>query len=256
MAEVTTHAPGAFCWIELGTTDQRAAKDFYSKLFGWSFVDNEMGPGMTYTIFKLRGRDAAACYTLDPAKMKGVPPHWMLYVATADAAASAGRAAELGGTVTAPAFDVGTLGKMAVLADPAGGSFCVWEPRANAGIGIHDEPGAFCWGQLNTADTAKAEAFYTSLFGWQAKTGSGGGMTYTEWLLAGKPIGGMMAPPDGAHVPPHWLPYFAVADCDATAALAASLGAKTYVPPTAIEGMGRFAVLADPQGATFAIYRE
>jgi hypothetical protein len=256
MAEVSSHAPGAFCWIELGTTNQNAAKEFYGKLFGWSFADSEMGPGMTYTIFKLKGRDAAACYTLDAAKMPGVPPHWMIYVASADAGASAKRAAELGGRVTAPAFEVGTFGKMAVLADPAGGNFCVWEAKENPGIGIHNEPGAFCWGQLNTNETAKSEAFYAALFGWTAKTGSGGGMTYTEWMLGGTPIGGMMAPPDGARVPSHWLPYFAVADCDKAAALAASLGARTYVPPTSIEGTGRFAVLADPQGAAFAIYRE
>lgn len=255
MPEVTKHAPGAFCWVELGTTDQKAAKDFYGKLFGWTFQDSESGPGMTYTMFKLKGRDVAAGYTLDAAKMPGVPPHWMLYVATADAGESARRAGELGGKVTAPAFEVGEFGRMAILADPQGGNFCVWEPKQNPGIGIHNEPGAFCWGQLNTTDTASAEAFYKALFPWQAKTGTGGGMTYTEWTLGGAPIGGMMSLPPDAPAPPHWLPYFAVADCAAAAALATSLGARTYVPPTAIEGTGEFAVFADPQGATFAIYR-
>lgn len=256
MAEVTSHPPGAFCWIELATTDPKAAKDFYTKLFGWSFLDNDMGPGMTYTIFQLKGRDAAACYALDAAKMPGVPPHWMLYIATADADASARRSAELGGTVNAPAFDVMELGRMAVLADPQGGNFCVWQTKSNKGIGIHNEAGAFCWGQLNTSDTAEAETFYRGLFGWDAKTGSDGGMAYTEWLLGGTPIGGMMALPKEAPAPPHWLPYFAVADCDAAAVRAASLGANTFVPPSDIPGTGRFAVLADPQGAAFAIYRE
>jgi predicted enzyme related to lactoylglutathione lyase len=255
MPEVATHPPGAFCWIELGTTDQNAAKDFYGKLFGWTFEDNE-SPGMTYTMFKLREKYAAACYTLDAAKMPGVPPHWMVYIATDDADASARRAGELGGKVTAPAFDVMEFGRMAVLADPQGGNFCVWQAKLNKGIGVHNEPGAFCWGQLNTTDTAKAEAFYTGLFSWQAKTGSGGGMTYTEWLLGGNPIGGMMALPPGSAPQPHWLAYFAVTDCDATAAKVTSLGGRTYVPPTAIEGMGRFAVFADPQGAVFAVYKE
>jgi predicted enzyme related to lactoylglutathione lyase len=146
MAEVLSHAPGAFSWIELGTTDQNAAKEFYGNLFGWTFVDQPMGPGEVYTTFRLRGRDAGAAYTLDPRRHPGVPPHWMPYVATADA--------------------------------------------------------------------------------------------------------------DATEAPPHWLAYFAAADCDATAARAASLGAKTYVPPTDIPGTGRFAVFADPQGATFAIYRQ
>ena len=256
MAEVASHAPGAFCWVELGTTDQNAAKEFYGKLFGWSFVDMPMGPGEFYTTFKLKGRDAAAAYTLDPKRHGGAPPHWVLYIASADADATAVRAGELGGSVKGGPFDVMEFGRMAILSDPSGAMFCVWKGKSNPGIGIHNEPGAFSWGQLNTNETAKSETFYTALFGWTAKTGTGGGMTYTEWILGGKPIGGMMAPPPGLQVPAHWLAYFAVVDCDATAALATSMGARTYVPPTSLEGAGRFAVLADPQGAVFALYRE
>ena len=254
---MTSHPPGAFCWIELGTSDQRGAKDFYTKLFDWSFTDNDMGPGMTYTIFTLRGRDAAACYALDAAKMPGVPPHWMLYVATADADASARRAAELGGKVVAPAFDVMDLGRMAVLADPQGGSISVWQAKSNKGIGIHNEPGAFCWGQLNTTDTSKAEAFYRGLFPWDAKTGSDGGMTYTEWLLGENPIGGMMEMPKESPGPPHWLAVLRRGRLrrDGREGRVARRR-RTYVPPTAIEGMGRFAVFADPQGAVFAVYKE
>lgn len=255
MAEVTSHAPGAFCWIELGTTDPGAAKEFYGKLFGWTSTDNDMGPGGVYTTFHLKGRDVAAGYRLDPVQMPGVPPHWMLYVATDDADATARLAGEKGGSVKMPPWDVMDFGRMAVLSDPQGGTFSVWQAKTTAGIGIHNEPGAFCWGQLNTTDPPKAEAFYTALFGWGAKTGSDGAMTYTEWLLAGQPIGGMMAMPKESPGPPHWLPYFAVADCASTVMLATSLGAKVYVPPTEIAGTGFFAVLADPQGAAFAIYR-
>lgn len=255
MPEVTSHAPGEFCWIELATTDQNAAKAFYGKLFGWTFVNQPIGPGEVYMMFQLEGRDVAAAYTLDPKRHLGVPPHWMVYVATADADATARRTAELGGKVEASPFDVMDFGRMAVLTDPTGAALSVWQAKTHRGMGIHNQPGAFCWGQLNTNDTARAEAFYTALFGWTAKTGSDATMTYTEWLLGGAPIGGMMAFPKGAQAPPYWLTHFEVADCDATAARAFSLGAKTYVPPTDIPGAGRFAVLADPQGATFALYR-
>ena len=255
MADVLSHAPGAFCWIELGTTDQNAAKVFYGKLFGWTFEDMPMGPEMTYTTFKLKGRRVAAAYKLDPKVMPGAPPHWMSYVATADANATARRAGELGGKVMAEPFDVMEFGRMAVLADPTGAIISIWQARTHNGIEIHDEPAAFCWGQLNTSDMARAEAFYTALFGWKPKTGSDGGMTYTEWLMGGKPIGGMMELPKEAQAPPHWLAYFAVANCDESAAQAAKLGAKTCVPPTDIPGTGRFAVLADPQGVTFAVYQ-
>ena len=116
-------------------------------------------------------------------------------------------------------------------------------------------PGAFCWIELGTSDLNGAKEFYAALFGWAAKAGSDGGTTYTEWLHGGKPIGGMMELPKEAQAPAHWLSYFAVADCDASAALAASLGATTCVPPTDIPETGRFAVFTDPQGAAFAIYR-
>ncbi len=81
-------------------------------------------------------------------------------------------------------------------------------------------------------------------------------MTYTEWQQHGTAIGGMMALPDGVMAPSHWLAYFSVEDCNATAAKAQALGAATYVPPSDIPNTGRFAVLADPQGAVFAIYEE
>jgi predicted enzyme related to lactoylglutathione lyase len=131
-----------------------------------------MGPGETYTMFKLRGKDVAAGYRLDPKKQSGVPPHWMLYVTTADADATAAKSAELGGETVAAPFDVFDAGRMAVLKDPVGATFCVWQPKSNPGIGIQNEPGSFCWGQLNTNDTAKSEAYYVALFGWDAKTGT------------------------------------------------------------------------------------
>lgn len=245
---------GSFCWIELGTTDQDAAKAFYGKLFDWAATDVPIGPGSVHTTFRLGGRDAAAAYSL-AANGEGGPPRWTIFVAVPDADDAARRARALGARVEREAFDVMGLGRMAVLRDPLGAAFRVWQPGSHRGLGVRDEPGAFCWGQLNTTDAAASEPFYRSLFGWDAKTGSDGAMTYTEWILGGRPIGGMMAMPPGAGSP-HWLPYFAVASVDATAALAASLGAATCVPPTDIPGTGRFAVLADPQGAVFAVYRE
>ena len=86
MSHIDSHLPGSFCWIELGTTDQPAAKSFYQALFGWTPADMPMGPDDFYTIFKLEGRDAAAAYTLRPEqRSQGVPPHWMPYIMVASA---------------------------------------------------------------------------------------------------------------------------------------------------------------------------
>ncbi|MCH8619273.1 VOC family protein [Undibacterium sp. TS12] len=256
MSIVTSHEPGAFCWVELATNDQNATKRFYGELFGWTANDQDMGPEGVYTIFQLKENDAAAAYTLHPERQAGIPPHWMIYISTRDADTTVKQSVELGGEVILPAFDVYDLGRMAVLKDPAGAFHNIWQPGKNTGMGVNNEDGAFCWGQLNTSDTAKAEAYYTALFGWGAQTGTGGGMTYTEWQQNGTPIGGMMALPDSAMAPSHWLAYFSVANCDNSAAKAQSLGATIYVPPSDIPGTGRFSVLADPQGAVFALYQQ
>ena len=119
-----------------------------------------------------------------------------------------------------------------------------------------NEPNTWCWNELNTRDTAKATSFYRHVFEWDADTTDMGGMNYTEWKNGGETIGGMldMPPAVPAQVPAHWLVYFAVPDTDATIATAGKLGATVLMPATDIPP-GRFAVLADPAGATFAIIK-
>ena len=118
-------------------------------------------------------------------------------------------------------------------------------------------PGTFCWPELGTTDPKGAAAFYRTLFGWNAKVGTDGGVEYTEFSAGGSPSAGMMEMPSQvpSEVPAHWTPYFQVTDCDATAAKATSAGGKTIVPPTDIPKVGRFAMIEDPQGAMFAIFK-
>ncbi len=259
MPTVTTHAIGTFCWPELASSDTNGAKKFYTGLFGWQFTDNDMGPGMTYTIFTLGGRDVAALMPLQPEMLKmNVPPTWGSYVSVENTDQSIEKAKSLGGKLLNGPHDVMDHGRMAVLEDPQGAVFCVWQAKNHIGVGVLNEPGSLAWTQLNAKDTGKAKQFYTALLGWKTQEDpmpeSASGGVYTSWLKADGPAGGMMAmPKDGPPAPSHWLPYFGVANVDAAAQKAASLGAKTYVPPTDIPGTGRFAVLADPQGATFAI---
>jgi predicted enzyme related to lactoylglutathione lyase len=258
MPTVTTHAPGTFAWPELVTSDGAAAKKFYMALFGWDAEDQVMGPDMTYTIFKLRGTDVAAGFKMTPdmAKM-GIPPNWGAYVTVENADAAVERAKALGGQLLQGPHDVMEHGRMAVLMDTQGATFSVWQAKNHIGVGILGEPGSLGWTQLNAKDPAAAKKFYPALLGWQVHDDpmpeSMGGGAYTTWLKADGAAGGMMPMPKDAPAPSHWLSYFAVASVDESAAKAASLGALTYVPPTDIPGTGRFAVLADPQGAAFAI---
>jgi len=258
MANIEKHVPGEFCWIELATTDQAAARDFYGQIFGWTFKDTPIGPNDFYTIFQLQGRDTAAAYTLRPEQTsRGIPSHWNLYVAVESADAAAALATRLGGKVWAPPFDVFDAGRMANLQDPTGANFSLWQAKNNMGTGITGLDGTLCWADLNTPDQALAGQFYSDLFGWQImKEDEDAAHNYWHIKNGEEFIGGI---PPAAYRQPgaaaHWLAYFSVSDCDATSAKAKKLGAELRMPPTDFEDVGRMSVIADPQGATFAIFK-
>jgi predicted enzyme related to lactoylglutathione lyase len=257
MTNIDKHPVGSFCWIELGTTDQAAAKNFYGSIFGWTPNDMPMGPGAFYTIFRLDGRDAAAGYTLRPDQVaQHVPPHWMLYIQVDKVDASAAKVPQLGGKVIVAPFDVMDAGRMAVIADPAGAYFCLWQANRSTGTQIAQVHGTLCWADLSTPDPERAKAFYSGLFGWQLMVGEKDTSGYLHIKNGEHFIGGV---PPAAHrqpgVPPHWLAYFQVDDVDATANKAKEMGAKLFLPPMSMEGVGRMSVIADPQGAVFAIFK-
>ena len=172
MANIDQHAPGSFSWIELATSDQAAAKSFYTSLFGWEIFDVPMGPDQVYTLFQLGGRDTAAAYQLDAEqKTRGVPTHWILYIAVTSADETAGRVAGLGGTVLAPPFDVAEHGRMAIIQDPTGASFSIWQPKQHTGIQVAGVDGTLCWADLNSPDRDKAIPFYSGLFRLEIRAG-------------------------------------------------------------------------------------
>jgi uncharacterized protein len=255
MPNVDAHQPGMFCWVELATLDTVAAKRFYQDLFGWTFEDYPMGEGDPYTILRHNGRDAAALYRMRPEQQaQGVPPNWLLYVSATSADETTQQASALGGTVLGPPFDVFDMGRMSVLQDPAGAVFALWQPQTHKGLGVVNEPGAFCWAELMSKDIAKAKAFYSKLFGWRTEAMPMPDFEYTLFKAGDVSAGGGMAVPAGHDfIPSHWVPYFAVNDCDGTVAKAKGHGSTVHVPPTDIPNIGRFSSMADPQGAAFAI---
>lgn len=250
MTEFSAHQPGTFCWVELGTSDAAAAKSFYTGLFGWTTREHDMGEMGTYYIFLRGDKEVAAMYQIGGATA-GLPPNWMSYVSVTSADESVAKANSLGAKAVNGPFDVYDMGRMAVIQDSQGAHFAVWQAKSHAGVQVRDEEGALCWNELQARDVAEGKKFYPSLFGWRMKESP----EYTEWHLGEHAIGGMLqsqAPPE---VPAHWLPYFAVGDCDAMVSKANASGATTIVPPMDIEKVGRFAVLSDPQGAVFAIIK-
>ena len=257
MANVETHKPGSFCWFELATSNQDAAKKFYMSLFGWSVNDTPMGPTDYYSMFLLEGRPVAAGYTMrQEQREQGVPPHWMVYIAVNSADEAAKQAPELGGKAFSNAFDVADYGRMAVLGDPTHAVFSVWEPKSHHGVGIAGVPGTVCWAYLSTSDAEKAKKFYSELFGWKIEAAAEDSSGYLHIRNGADFIGGM--PPTAQRdpkVPSHWLIYFLVGDVDSATQQAGELGARYLVRPRDIPGAGRMAIMADPQGAVFALFK-
>jgi hypothetical protein len=248
--------PGRFCWFELGTLDRADAVGFYEKVFGWTHVDTPNGPDGVYTIMRLGEQDVAAAYALLPdMRAAGVGPHWMVYVSVADADATAARVNGLGGKVVQAPFEAGPNGRMAVLQDPSGAMFSIWQGRTNMGVRLVGDPGTAVWADLVTGQQLRAVTFYGALFGWRLVGGKNMAIAkagdYAHIVNGDTFIGGIQ--PDHQGAPPHWLTYFEVTDLDATLGTIASLGGAVRMPPMALERARRFAVAVDPQGATFAL---
>ncbi len=255
---VKGYKPGAFCWVELATSDSDAAKNFYTQLFDWSFADHPVDENMVYTMLRIGEQDVAALYGMnEEQKSRGVPPHWNSYVSVTDADEIVEKTKSLGGTAHTDAFDVFDAGRMAQLADPTGAMFAIWQPNQHVGAKLVNQTGAFCWNELYTTDTEKAGAFYSGLFGWKANEQDMGEMgTYTIFMNGERMNAGMLKIVEQmGPIPPNWLVYFTVDDCDAAAEKAKSLGATTAVPPMDIQEVGRFSTLMDPQGAAFSVIK-
>lgn len=256
MKIVQQYPDGMFCWIDLATPDIDAAHAFYSGLFGWQPDVQALDENYSYTNFRLDGYTVAGAAQMMPEAIEaGQPPTWTSYVKHSDIEAAAARAAEAGGAVLVPPMEIPGQGHMAVLQDPTGAVFGLWQPMAHTGAQLVNQPNTLVWNELQARDLDAARAFYGKVFGWSDRIAEGS--DYLLWHENGRSHCGGMALGDGwgADVPSNWLVYFLADDVDATAARAVELGGQVLHGPSEIEGFGRMAVLADPHGASFAIIK-
>jgi uncharacterized protein len=253
MAERTKYAPGTFSWADVTTTDQDAAKRFYSGLFGWEADDRPVGDGVYYSMMELGGHDVAAI-SPQPQQQReaGVPPMWNNYLTVESADETADRASQLGATVHAPPFDVMDVGRMAVIQDPQGAFFMAWEPRTNIGAQLVNAPGALSWNELASPDPTGSADFYGSLFGWTTSELEGSPTPYLIVMNGERSNGGIRELGDEP-APPHWMPYFGIDDIESGLARAGELGGTVLAGPIDI-GIAKTGVIRDPQGAVFAVY--
>jgi uncharacterized protein len=254
MGERTKYTPGTFSWTDLTTTDQEAAKTFYSGLFGWDVTDMPAGEGVVYSMAALDGKSVAAI-SPQPEQQReaGVPPTWNSYITVENVDETAGRAQELGASVHAGPFDVLDAGRMAVVQDPQGAWFMLWQPKENIGAQLVTVPGALCWNELGTPDLDASAKFYGDLLGWTTSPMEGADRPYLVISTRDGRTNGGIRPPAPPGTPPSWLVYFATADIDASLAKVTELRGNVLVGSTDI-GIAKIAVVQDPQGAVFALY--
>ncbi|NJP99901.1 VOC family protein [Streptomyces zingiberis] len=257
-------AEGAPCWADAMLPDLEAGKRFYGDLFGWSFGPSEDRFGR-YTQAYLGDRAAAALFPKTDGRM---PTAWNVYLATPDATALAARIREAGGKLINDPTPVHDYGVMATAADPGGAVFSFWQPGTHQGFEATGEPGAYAWAELRTRDKTAADPFYERVFGYATRDVPGaessgeddGGLDFRVWAPAGRTpgeesaVGGraVMDERFPAELPPHFLVYFAVPDCDEAVATTGRLGGRTTAGPMDTPH-GRLATVADDQGAAFAV---
>jgi predicted enzyme related to lactoylglutathione lyase len=253
MQVVKEYPNGVFCWVDLATTDTAAATAFYEGLFGWETVEEPLPGEGVYLTFQKDGMRVAGGGQMDPAMQEqGIPPFWTSYVKHDDADAIAARITEAGGTVMFPPMDIMEEGRMTVAQDPTGAMFGVWQPKNHTGAQLVNQPDTLSWNELQTTDTGQALDFYRHVFGWRGETADESG--YVS-LYAGDRSQAGMIPMDESWegVPPNWAVYFNVADVEASAAKAESLGGKLLMPVADAGDVGRFTIVQDPQGGMFSI---
>lgn len=266
MSERDGYAPGVPCWVSAVERDPEAAASFYGRLFGWeleSLMPSDSAGA--YILCRLRGRDVAAVVSTD-----GAPPPpasvWTTHVWVDSAQDTAAAVERAGGSILGSPFHSPGGGRMAVLADPSGAVFSVWEPVERRGAQLVNEPGAWAMSQLLTDDIERAEQFYGEVFGWEADELDAGAALVKLWRVPGY-VGGEPQQPVSREVVavvielgeqeaaagarPGWNPDFWVADIDATATRAAELGGSVVVATHEIP-MFKRAVLSDPEGASFS----
>jgi predicted enzyme related to lactoylglutathione lyase len=244
MPERSSYQQGEFCWSDMGTQDLDAMVSFYTTVFGWN-AENVMPPEAPVKYFMMRrnGKDVTAIGWKDDPSPQTLGP----YISVEDADATAARAKP---------FDIFDNGRMAVLQDPMGSIISLWEAGTGIGATLRDEPGAMCWFELNTSDHGAARDFYTGLFGYTIDDISDETMTYNVLLLESLPEGqrsvaGIYSSED---LPKGWTVCFAVDDADAHVERARSNGGKMLSEPVD-SPYGRYALLQDPNGATFSVMK-
>ncbi len=246
--ERDSYAPGTPSWADLGSPDIDASAAFYSGLFGWEVP--ETGP--EFHGYRLAFKNGKAVAGIGP--QQGPVSAWTTYIASDDVDASAALVKDSGGTVMMEPMDVMDAGRMAIVTDPEGAAFGVWQAGTHKGAQLVNEAGTMGWNELWTRNADQAKAFYPAVFGYTLDEASMPG--YTIWMLDGQMVGGCMTIPEDMppRVPAHWAVYWVVDDVDADVTRLTDLGGMVVRPPFDVPGVGRMAMVHGPAHESFALF--
>ncbi|MGW3647043.1 VOC family protein [Streptomyces sp. NPDC000878] len=228
---------GVPCWVDAQLPDVEAGKRFYGELFGWSFQEKE---GLVQALCD--GEPVAALAHKTDGRM---PTVWTVYFATPDAHALVARIHAAGGQVITAPVPVGDLGTTALVTDPDGAVFGLWQAGTHPGFGRRHEPGTFAWAELYARDTAVVNTFYGNLFH-EALFGPDAAPDF------GRAAVSEVFP---VEMPPHFLVHFAVEDMAEALGTVNRLGGRVQSTPFDTS-YGNVAVVTDNQGASFALLRK
>jgi uncharacterized protein len=252
MNDTKTVTTGRFYWHELCTRDAQRAKGFYGELFGWTSKPMDMGPFGTYFVLSVGEKQVGGIATVESAGEVG----WLSYVTVADVDEAADRAKKLGAKLLTPPSDIPGVGRFALLLDREGARIAPFRP-ANESVDAANPPslGEFCWSELLSQDVKVATEFHTKLFAWGTDERDMGPLgKYTMFKRGDRQAAGCMKAMD-PRAAAQWLDYVVVDDVDSSYARAAKLGAKQLVGPMDLPGIGRSAVVADPEGSMIALFK-
>lgn len=240
---------GTPCWTDLAVPDVEIARSFYSAVLGWHIEDSG-ADDRGYLIATVDDQPAAG---IGPLQAESQPIEWLLYFATDDVDITTQEVIQAGGTLMLEPGDVGRHGRMAVGIDPTGASFGLWQAGAHLGSAHVNAPGGLTWEDLRSTEPAKAQEFYTAVFGYAMDAVDMAPGDYRTFSSGADqpPLGGMggFMGPAG---PSHWAVYFGVASTDDTLA-AATLAGGEVVAAAFDTPYGRMGSVADPHGAVFQV---
>ncbi len=244
MGRREAYAPGSFCWADVGAADREAAKTFFAELFGWAHEDQTGSRGNVYTFLSKDGAVVAG--------LREGPPFWLSYVSVEDLDATLAQAREAGAALQDEPYEVAPAGRMAVLDDPQGAAFGLWQAYDFPGAGLVNDVGAMVWQHLATNDVDAAKDWYSGLFGWTWEELEGAPGWWNARGRDGRLAGSVAVLPVGG-VPPNWQVSFTVEDAVMACERVEQQGGSVTLPRMDTP-VGGIAVVSDPQGAPMGLF--